>query len=80
MDEPTIEGLRALLPSNARFQVVRLYFNQQTPWAVQVYQRGMTKGGNEKWTKFVLILPRDGETAADVLRMLADMTEEVMSE
>lgn len=79
MDEGTalVERFRAAMRDGARLDVLRLFFNPTHKWGVQVYERGKTKGGNDKWVKIpTLLLPSEGETIADVLKMLGDMAEE----
>jgi len=74
----TIEGVREALRGGARLDVVRLLFlvNSNHKWGVQVWKKDRTRGGNEKWTKVVLLVPNDGETVGDLLKMLGEMVEE----
>jgi len=72
-DEILPEIRKALTEGRARLEVVRIFFNPQFQWGVQVYAKDSTPG-RTRWKKLgPLILPNEGETVADVLRMLGEM-------
>lgn len=72
-EEETLARIRAAMREGARLDVVRT-FSTTFPWGVQVYEKGRTRGGNDKWVKIPMTLfPSEGETVADVLAMLGGM-------
>lgn len=74
--QETLDRIRAAMKDGARLDVTRLLLNPTHRWGVQVYERGKTKGGNDKWVKIIMVLPNEGETVSDVLKMLGDMAQE----
>ena len=72
----TLVKVREAMATGARLDVVRLFFNPNHKWGVQIYSHSTTPSGRDKWTKIILILPDAGETVSDVLSMLGGMAEE----
>lgn len=75
-ENETLVRIKKAMAEGARLDVIRLFFNPDHKWGVQVYEKGKTKGGNDKWVKIILILPNEGETVTDVLTMLGKMAED----
>lgn len=75
-DRDVLTQVREAMADGARLDVVRLFFNPKHKWGVHVYARSTTPTGREKWTKVILIIPNDGETVADALKMLGTMAVE----
>lgn len=72
----TLDKIKAAMKEGARLDLVRLLFHPTQKWGVKVYERGQTRGGNDKWVMVITIIPNDSETLADTLKMLADFADE----